>query len=380
MYIWIQILYWATMCTLISFATVYLLDCGFSNSRIGVTLACAHAGSALMQPVIAALFQRIGIRTSLGMSCMYLLGSAIALVLLVVPMGKNMVAALLVATIVLQSCMQPALASLPREFELAGIPVNFGAARGIGSAAFSVTSVITGMMLARVRTSLLPAAYLCTMLLLAASLFLFRAPQHVESAVRRSEKVGGHILRDNPRFALFLAGVVCMMIPHVFIEVFMIQLLAPMGGTSEHQGIAIAIAAVVELPTMLMYSRLSRKVGCGRLLLLVGWLWVVKDLMTLFARSPMGIYASEVMQFCTLAVYVPAAVEYVAIALPPRDFLKGQALAGSAATLGNLICTLAGGRMIDLVGVHTALAIMIVFAVAGAVLFTLSVSRRKAIS
>ena len=59
-----------------------------------------------------------------------------------------------------------------------------------------------------------------------------------------------------------------------------------LGGGSAQQGVAVAVAAMTELPAMVLYGRLSRRMGVGRMLCLTAWVWVAKDLLTALAATP----------------------------------------------------------------------------------------------
>ena len=163
---------------------------------------------------------------------------------------------------------------------------------------------------------------------------------------------------------------------HIFIDSFMLQIMQNLGGGSAQQGVAVAVAAMTELPAMVLYGRLSRRMGVGRMLCLTAWVWVAKDLLTALAATPAALYIIALLQFASYAFYVPATVEYVSTMLPPEDFLKGQALVGTAFTLGSLAATFLGGRMLDLLGVRGALDSIQLVSVAGAVLLTAAASRR----
>lgn len=375
-YALIQGLYWITYGLMFNFASAFLLDRGFSNSGIGVILGISYALSACMQPLIAGFFNRSGIRLSSGMACVYAVVAALSIGLLALPLEGGALAAVVIGIFMLQSSLQPSVNSLHRGYELAGMPVNFGFARGVGSAAFSVMCALVGQLLRRVSPAILPALYLATIILLMICLVGFRAPAFAGGAQAKREKRES-LLKRHPRFALFLLGVVCLAMVHIFIDNFMLQIMQNVGGGSAQQGVAIAVAAVTELPAMMFYTWLSRKTDGRRLLKIAAWIWAAKDLLTLLARSPMAIYATELMQFASYAFYVPAAVDYISHTLPQEDFLKGQALCGTAFTLGSLAATFIGGWMLDAAGASGALGIMQAFSIAGAVMMTIAVSEAK---
>ena len=369
-------LFWMTCGLMFNFASAYLLDRGFSNSQIGAILGAAYALSAVAQPLFAALFNRSGIRLSSGMACVYAIMAAMTVIVLALPLGRGALAALIVCIFMLQSAMQPSVNSLHRGYALRGVEVNFGFARGVGSAAYSVMCALVGRLLYRMRPRMLPALYLGTMLLLIACLLAFLAPSFT-AAVPGEDRCGREpLLRRHPHFALLLLGVVLLSTAHIFIDSFMLQIMQNLGGGSAQQGVAVAVAAMTELPAMVLYGRLSRRMGVGRMLCLTAWVWVAKDLLTALAATPAALYIIALLQFASYAFYVPATVEYVSTMLPPEDFLKGQALVGTAFTLGSLAATFLGGRMLDLLGVRGALDSIQLVSVAGAVLLTAAASRR----
>ena len=165
---------------------------------------------------------------------------------------------------------------------------------------------------------------------------------------------------------------------HIFLDHFMLQIMMTIGGDSATLGIAIAVAAIIELPAMMIYKRMSKKAGPSKLLMLAGWCWVVKNLLIMLARTPEAIYAAELLQFFSYAVYVPATVDYIGQNLQEGDFLRAQALSGSAFTMGSLLATMIGGPMIDLIGVRAMVCVVQIFSLTGAVLFMFALKKKKA--
>lgn len=380
-YALIQSLYWVTSGLMFNFASVYLLDRGFTNSGVGAVLGAAFGLSACLQPPLAALLNRTGVRLSSALACAYGPVALCAAALLALPLRGAALAAVMVAGLALQSALQPSINSLHRGYELNGLPVNFGLARGVGSAAFSISCFLMGRLLRQAAPSILPACYLVTQLLLMLCLARFRSPSFGPAQAQRARRAGeAPLLRRQRRFALFLLGLICLSFAHIFVDNFMLQIMRSVGGDSAGLGTAIAIAALTELPAMLLYSRLRARLDSFSLLRFAAWAWVAKIALVTLARSPRAICAAELLQFLSYAVYVPAAVDYIARTLPQQDFLKGQALAGSAFTLGSLLATFLGGLLLDAAGVHGALVLMSLAALVGALLFTAAVPRGRRIS
>ena len=53
-YACIQCFFWMGFATVMGFASVFLLDVGFTNTQIGLVIALSGGASALLQPIAAA--------------------------------------------------------------------------------------------------------------------------------------------------------------------------------------------------------------------------------------------------------------------------------------------------------------------------------------
>ena len=75
----VQSFYWITYTLMFSFASLYLLNCGYSNSAIGVILGLNYALAAVLQPMLAALFSKSRIRLNAGLAICYGIIAALSL-------------------------------------------------------------------------------------------------------------------------------------------------------------------------------------------------------------------------------------------------------------------------------------------------------------
>ena len=372
-YALIRGLYWAIYCLMVGFASVFLLDRGFTNGQIGLVLGLSYLLSAMLQPVVGALFSRQGVRLNLAIACAYVPVAALSLVLLTLPVGRAALAVILVLFFTIQSMMQPSVNALHQSFESEGQHVNFGLARGVGSAAYALSSFAMGRLLARFSPSILPGAYGLAVVGLIAALVCAKTSAAVSLPGSDSRGVSyAEILREHPTMALFLVGVGCMFLTYSFIDNFLVQILLSIGGSSGDLGTAITLSAMTELPAMLLFSRFSRSGKGVRLFMISIWFWLAKDVLTLLAPSPQVLFLVQLLNFASCAVYVPGMMDYMRHVLPESQLLRGVTLAGTATTLGSLIATLLGGWLMDGFGVRRALLIVQVFAVCGTVLLTLA--------
>lgn len=374
-YALIQGLYWAVFCLMVGFASAFLLDRGFTNGQIGLILGLSYALSAALQPVVGSVFSRQSLKLNHAVACAYMPVALAALCLLVIPMGRGPIAVLMVLMVTIQSMLQPSVNALHQNLETGGDKVNFGLARGVGSAAYALSSFMMGRLLTRFAPSILPAAYGLTVAALIAVLLTVRTTTAVGRAVVDARgSTYADILREHPSMALFLIGVGCMFLTYSFIDSFLLQIIVSIGGVSANLGTAITISAMTELPAMILFARFSRK-GYGLKLFLASiWFWLLKDVLTLLAPSPAALYGVQLLNFASCAVYVPGMMVYMQTTLPERQLLRGVTLAGTATTLGSLAATLLGGWLIDAVGMRSALAAVQLFAALGAVLTTIALT------
>ena len=381
-YALIQGLYWAVFCQMVGFASAFLLDRGFTNGQIGLTLGISYLLSALLQPMVGSLFSRQGLKLNNAIAIVYMPVAALSLIVALVPMGRVPLAVLMAASFTVQSMLQPSVNALHQFFETDTDRVNFGVARGVGSAAYALSSFAMGRLLAHFSPSILPYAYGGAIVALV--VVLLCAKTSTRSVARASLDSRGtsyaDILREHPKLLLFMIGAACMFLTYSFIDSFLLQILLSIGGNSANLGTAITLSAMTELPAMILFARLCKK-GKGMPVYMISvWCWLAKDVLTLLAPSPMALYGVQLLNFFSCAIYVPGMMEYMRVTLSEAQLLRGVTLAGTSTTLGSLVATILGGWLMDALGVRMALALVQVFAATGAVLMTLALldaARRK---
>ncbi len=372
----IQALYFCTVALIGGYASAYLLHRGFTNAQIGLMLGIGNLGAAGFQLLVASFVTRTGMQLGKVIICIYALIAALALGLLLLPVGGLVFCTMYVLEFLLLNAMQSSINSLYRGYHEQGTKINFAVSRGIGSAAYSLTSLAAGMLIHKFTPDILPGLYAVPCMLLCVIIFVFNAPNVAErqaSSVTPAEKK--ILLREYPQFYIFFAGVLCLATTNGFTETFLLQIIRRIGGTSSNLGVAFFISAMMELPAMVLYRRFADKVGNRRLLAFAGWMWALKNFLIMLAPNVYFVYAAELLQFVGYAIYVPAGVRYIAHTLPESEFLKGQSIVGSAFTIGYLISSLVGGSMIDFIGLRATMWGVQLFSVGGVLLFSYAMTK-----
>ena len=369
-------LFWIILGLILGMVSVYLQAQGYSNSRIGITLAIVYTLSTFLQPALAAVYSRTGKPLRRCLAVTYAVLGALTASVLFLPLKGLALSINLIALFALQSSLQSSVNALVQTFEMAGCSVNFGAARGVGSLAYGLAIAIAGTAVEKVSPLRLPYIYLLFTVIMVLLLALPR--MNDQTPLIRKKAVSGdakHSAFSHPSFIFLLLASGCLSLNAVVNGSFMLQIMQNMGGNSAEYGIATAIPAIVEFPAMLLFSRFSKRFGSNRLLALSGWAWFAKNGLILLARSPEAIYAAQILQFFSYAFFIPGVVQFIGQILPQEAFLKGQSLQGSAYTAGSVIATLFGGSLLDLAGVRGTLSIAQLFSLMGAIFLTLAVHK-----
>ncbi|MCD7839031.1 MAG: MFS transporter, partial [Erysipelotrichaceae bacterium] len=174
------------------------------------------------------------------------------------------------------------------------------------------------------------------------------------------------------KLIVFLLGFVCVYFAHTIINNYFIQIITPIGGTESDMGIAVFLAAMLELPTMAFYNNMSKKINGGTLIKISMILFIVKHALTYLATGMVMIYIAQVFQMGAYALFVPASVAYVNDKVAKQDIVKGQSFLTTSNTLAGIFANLVGGVLLDAIGVSQVLLIGVVLTVIGAVIVILT--------
>ena len=257
-YSFIQGFYWMNFSAIMGFASLYLLDSGFSNTEIGMIMAVAGIISAILQPIIAGYADHPSSPSLKKIVLTLTLIQMILGVLMLLSFRKSILftGILYGSTITLLQLLNPFINSLGMESINQGKALNFGAARGMGSVAYAIMSYILGAIAEKAGAVSVPLSIAVLSLGFIGILVLF--PFHktaVAVSVRKpaaSSPLAFFI--KYKRFAVVLIGCIFIYLSHVLLNSFTFQIVESKGGGSAEMGTAMAIAALIELPTLFLFT------------------------------------------------------------------------------------------------------------------------------
>lgn len=386
--------YWMFYGVISSFASVFLLARGYSNWEIGLILAVANVLAVVLQPFIADLADRskrlslIGITRLLTVLMMVLTAGLFAL------KGRSLaLSVIFVLLIAWHTVLHPLFNSLNFKLEESGIHINFGVARSMGSLAYSALMAVLGSLVEARGASVLPlSGELILVMLLASLLFTgyhFRRaseakagpetaePEPCEKSLSPEEEEIDLALfiRRNKLFFVINIGVIGLYFSNSVLNNYMMQIVADVGGSSEDMGRILSLMAALEIPTLVLFDRIHRKLSYALMLKIASIGYTVKIAMCFAARSVAMIFAAQFLQLVSFALFLPAMIHYINDIMSRGEAVKGQALFTTMVTITTVFSSLAGGWILDTGGAKMLTLTATLATAAGAAVIIAAVDR-----
>ncbi|MBS6395784.1 MAG: MFS transporter [Clostridiales bacterium] len=374
--------YWASFCVIYGFATVFLLSKGFNSAQIGVMIAVGNVLGVVMQPYFASIADASGKLDLHRLTA--LLSGVLAVLLLLLCLAPNWLAAtafLFVLSDVFLQVIQPLVNSVSVYYVNRGVQMDFGIARGVGSLSYAGASYVLGLLVEHFGSVTVPLLGLFLMVIVVLTMCSLPVLQEGMQEARQQKKESSDIsiwrfFGKYKNFTLTLAGITLLFTFHNMSNSYLIQIVSHLGGDSAQMGTALSIAAVLELPVMVFFSRLVKRFSSRTLLIVSGMFFVLKALSLLLVGNMFQLYLQQMLQMGSFALYVPASVYYVNEHMAEQDKFKGQAVMTGTNTLGGVLGSLLGGFLLNASGVELMLQVEFAVAALGGVLVLLSAGKK----
>ena len=380
-----------------SFASVFMLAKGYANAQIGMTLAAANILAVVLQPLTANLADRSQKIGAIGISgIMTVMMMVFTLGMFFFGGGSIALCITFVLLIAWHTALQPMFNALTFKLEESGIPVNFGIARSVGSLAYSILVAILGTLVEHLGIMTLPMTSEITCCMLLISLILTKRifdKAKAQKLVSEGQKTGEErkpasadqepeetislmeFIRRNKLFFVLNIGVVGLFFSNSVLNNYMVQIVTDVGGTSEDMGRILGVMAFLEIPTMVFFSRLKRKVSCQLLLKVAAVGFTVKIGLCWLAGSVGMLYVAQLFQLVSFALFLPGMVYFTGEKMSPGEAVRGQALFTTMITITTIFSSLLGGWILDVSGAKTLTLISTLATAAGAVIIFAVVDR-----
>ena len=384
--------YWMIYAVVSSFASVFMLARGYSNSQIGITLAAANVLAFIMQPLVADFTDRSKRLGIIGVT------EIMAVLMMIFTVGmfafKGGTVALCVVFVLLiafHTVLQPLFNSLAFKLEECGIATNYGVARAGGSLAYSIFIAILGTLVEKLGITILPVCseIICALMILA--LFLTNRtylknmkedlpPLPGTSKASQEEEEDINLImfiKRNKMFFLVNIGVVGLFFSNAILNNYMAQIVTAIGGTTEDMGRILGMMAFLEIPTMVFFKRIKRHFSCQLLLKIASIGFTLKIALCWLASSVTMLFIAQIFQIISFALFLPGMVYFTGEIMSRGESIKGQALFTTMITLTTIFSSLLGGWILDIAGAKMLTFIATIATAAGAVLIIAVIDKVK---
>lgn len=348
-------MFWITYCFSFGFFVAYLNTVGYSAGIIGIFIAILALNAIVAQPIFGYIIDKVADVKKILIICV---SASIILVAAIPFLAKNM--AVMVVVCVLLGWTEYGLGSVVDCWCIKlgkNVNANFGVGRAGGSFAYAVTAAAFGYLF-----NFIPIHYTFFLHGGAALIFLLviiksngTTPVKADLQDNKEKKKENilKVLLSDRRYVVFVLCASMTFIGSAATASFLINLIESKGGTTEHLGYALCIQALFEIPAMLLSLKLFKRFNVRFLLIFSMTAYIFKFLLPVFSPSPFGIVAIMMIQGISFAIFLPAAMRYLAIVAPPQYNATAITLAVAVYSgMGNIFGNLLGGFIADSLGVE----------------------------
>lgn len=370
----IQGSFWVSFLPLGGFAVVLLQSKNFTDSEIGIILAMQSIASIIAQPLIstfAGKHPHIPLKNIV--TAMLLFGAAISSVFFFLP-HLFLPAVLIFMVIGMTEYSAPAfLNAIAMQLTNAGVKINYGVSRGIGSLSFALAGVLLGKLVDISGTDMLiPFSVILVLITCVLVWRMYALPQKEVTAVDVASPAQipqtniWTFLRRNKVYTGFCIASSFIFACHACVSNFLPNITDSLGGSITDQGIIRGISAAFELPIMFIYSILARRISSHKLLTVSAFSFFLKSLATMFVPSISLLFLVQAFQMPAFGLYTPAAVHFSDHSVTDADRVRAQAISMAAGFgIGNVFGNLGGGFILDKWGLQSMLFVSTILGLIG---------------
>lgn len=372
----LQALFWMLFCATGGFINAFLTKVGIAPNYIGIIAAASGALSALLQPIFGGISDRCRVFQWDRQICAW--SAMIILCYIALSFVDNLIliGVLTGGAYLLSSMMMPLVNGASFYYERKGVSLNFGVARGFGSLFYSILSFFLGGWMASFGNlavnicGIIISALMIITVLLMMQIDKELSDSYCTSSIEKGEGLFAFAKRY-PKFMAMLVGFILYLLFHNISCTYMLQLVNSVGGNENHMGKIFAIAGVLEIPILFFFSYIIKRISSHNLLIITGFAFCMKAIIYIFATNILALYLAQFFQIFSFAIYASASVYYANEVIDDANKQRGQALIGSATTLGGVLGNLIGGAFVSALGIQKTMIVGLLFAAAGTILVTI---------
>lgn len=391
--------YWMIYGIFFSFASVFLLGRGYSNSEIGIILALGNIMAIVLQPIFSDIADR---------------SKRISLIQIIISSMIVMFASILsinftrehsvfftvsyVIVIGLMMMVQPLVNALSFTLQESGYYINFGLSRGIGSLGYAILCPILGVLVGKYGIKVLPYSGMIVVSLVILVLVI------IDKAFKKAKKINkikkyegkkyyredlkegdithirdegdenlkekeinwGKFIKRHKVFFIVNLGIFGVFFSNQIVNGFMLQIVTNIQGNSSDMSKIFSAIAFLEIPTLIFFDKLRKKFSCKFMLGLSVISFALQISMYFISKNVFMIYLGVLLQPFSFALMLPSVVHLIDELMDKGESVKGQSVYVMTTIVASIVSAMSGGIIIDFFGVKNLLMISTGLTVLGA--------------
>lgn len=314
--------YYAAYTSYFSFLTVYLKGHGYSTSKVGLVFTCISLINLISQPLLGFLADTVlPIKRIVAVGMLITIPGAFLLVPTIGVFPLALASILLVAFFdysmigLLDTWTNLAKAQNPR--------INYSVARGMGSFSSAIAALIIGSALERYGNDSMFLFHAGFMVVAMVFVLLF---MEVPCANKKKDGQKGASMAQallalwhNKKYREYLIAVFLVNMGWRAIVTYLPVIIMDFGGTSQHQGVAMAVMTIGIAPFMFIYPRLLRRFGIEKMIQAGYVLTILRILSISLVGNLWMMIVFQCFEAVSFGIFQPSMIEYVSVITPPQN-------------------------------------------------------------
>jgi PPP family 3-phenylpropionic acid transporter len=327
------------------YIALYYQDMGLSGGQIGILNAITPLGMGFLAPVWGYTADARGAhRLILRVALLTTMGAAL---LLAGASSFWQVLPLIVVIALVGSTASPLIDSYGVTIS-SQQGVGFGQLRVWGSIGYTAVVWLIGFVMGREVSRLFLLCYAASLLATCLATLGFPARRRQTGPARW--RGAAQILRRTDMRVLLLGVFLLAISTNPVFALFGIYV-RDLGGDTTLLGAASALAAISEFPVLFLGGWLVRKMGSRRMFIVALCIYSMRILLYSVVPSAPAVLAVQLLHGCSFGLYLLASVTLVHELVGPEYVATAQGLLASAMAFGQMTGSLAGGVLLDQIGI-----------------------------
>lgn len=377
----LEALFWA-MIAPSGYMVVFMTDQGFTNSQIGIALACNNLACLCFLPIWGIVADKLGSKRK-TLIILYF-GVGISAVFTALFTGNVW---LTIGLIFIVLIFRGSVASITDSWvitevntpDLSGNRINYGPIRSAGSIGYALAGFLYYFMFTTLhidtRWSWLASTFFAIPCILLA--LSYREQGNVQAAPRRLKALSMKDLKPgrlakNYYFVTFFVIYMLFNIPGYFGLSYISQLLETMGEKPVFVGVLGSIRALCEVPLLFCSKKIIQKLGYKKTLFIIGTALAIEQVSYVFCNEIWQVTLFQMLHGSINGLLLGAAVGYIFSLVPPELSATAQTFCGASCSAVTIIGNLLSGWLIDSFGVRSIFVVSTSCTVLAIALFALS--------